>query len=327
MVRAPETTHTPLADALRPAVQPATGGLLVATDGTPDADGAVRVGLALARRDHVPVELFSVVEPLTLYTPDGVPLPDAGELTTITRESRDAALFAQRDRTHPGVRAWPFEIATGQRVETIVATAAATKASLILLGLGEHGVSARLMQRETALRVIRAAERPVLALPRHAWGVPHSALAAIDFTASSEHAARTALSLLGGEGTLYLAHVTPRVPIPQGDSRTWEEITRQDTLPKLHALARRLDVPPDVRVEFALLHGDAAHELLAFADEWQVDLVAAGTHGRSALGRLVMGSVSTTLVRSAKCWVLVAPPGSEGEWTGRAAVVANDDGA
>jgi hypothetical protein len=56
------------------------------------------------------------------------------------------------------------------------------------------------------------------------------------------------------------------------------------------------------------LDGEPAHELMAFAAEFKADLVAAGAHGRSVLGRLVLGSVSSKLVRTAHCWVLVAPP-------------------
>ena len=101
--------------------------------------------------------------------------------------------------------------------------------------------------------------------------------------------------------------MTPRVPIPQGDSRTWDEITSSAVLRKLETVARRLDPLPGIRVEYALLHGDPTAELNAFAAERRIDLIAAGTHGRSALGRLVLGSVSTKLVRTATCWVLVAP--------------------
>jgi nucleotide-binding universal stress UspA family protein len=304
MTRTIEPAATPAAE---PEVVPARG-ILVATDGTPDADGAVRVGHALALRDNVPADVFSVVEPPALVDVDGAPIPDIDQLVTIAHESRGAALLSQRDRTHPGLHDWPFTVAAGPRVETIIKRAAETEASLILLGLGAHGVAARLSQRETALRVIRSAGKPVLAVPSVGWGVPHSALAAIDFTASSEHAARAAMDLLGVEGTLYLAHVLPRVPIPQGDSRTWDEITSSAVSPRLEAVARRLGPPAGVRVEFVLLHGDPAHELLAFAEQTNIDLVAAGTHGRSALGRLVLGSVSTKLIRTASCWVLVAPP-------------------
>jgi nucleotide-binding universal stress UspA family protein len=79
-------------------------------------------------------------------------------------------------------------------------------------------------------------------------------------------------------------------------------------LARLEILAKRLGRPLGVEIEYVSLHGEPAHELLAFADQYHIDLVAAGAHGRSALGRLVMGSVSTKLVRTAHCWVLVAPP-------------------
>jgi len=303
---------------------PETREILVATDATPDSDGAVRVAHALAQRDGVDVELFSVVEPPPLVDPDGMPIPDIDQLVAITIEARERALLAQRDRTHPGIHEWPFVVDVGARVESMLARAARNEASLVLLGLGAHGVAARLSQRETALRVIRAAEKPVLAVPSDAWGVPHSVVAAVDFTASSEYAARVALDLLAGEGTLYLAHVKPRVPIPQGDPRSWEEITSSAIIPKLEAVARRFDPPPGVRIEYVLLHGDPASELLAFAAERRIDMVAAGTHGRGALGRLVLGSVSTKLIRTATCWVLVAPPNPDAAATSTDAQPPND---
>ena len=293
--------------ALEP-VAPPEVAFTIATDGTYDSDGAVRVGHALALRDGVNAELLSVVEPPPFVDLDGTPIPDTDQLVAIAREARGTMLLAQRDRTHPGIHDWPYTLSVGPRVETIVERARESGASLILLGLGAHGVAARLSMRETALRVIRTAGKPVLAVPSDAWGVPHSVLVATDFTASSEHAARAALALLGGEGTLYIAHVTPRVAIPQGDSRTWDEIATGAVVPRLEALVGRLDPSPGIRVEYVLLHGDPAHELTAFAEQQRIDMIAVGTHGRSALGRLVMGSVSTTLVRTARCWVLVAPP-------------------
>ena len=303
----PRTDHTAARRAVEP-LAPTTNTIVVATDATTDADGAVRVGYALAKRDGVYADLFSVVEPLPLFAPDGTPIPDAEQLVMIATDARGTALLAQRDRTHPGIKQWLFTVDVGARVETIVQRAERHDASLILLGIGAHGVAARINRRETALGVIRAAQKPVLAIPGDAWGVPHSALAALDFTASSEHAARVALDLLGGEGTLYLAHVTPRIPIPQGDSRTWVEITTSAVVPKLEAIARHLDVSPAIRVEYVLLHGDPAHELLTFADQLEIDLIAAGTHGRGALGRLLLGSVSTKLIRTANRMVLIAPP-------------------
>ena len=300
------------------------GGLVVATDGTCDSDGAVRVGLALARRDDVKADVFSVVEAPSIVDLDGMPVPNLEQLVEIAVDERGAMLLAQRDRTHPGMHDWPCALAVGARVDAIVDRARATGASFILLGLGAHGLGARFSLRETALRVIRAAEVPVLALPSDAWGVPHRALVAVDFTASSEHAARAALDLLGDDGTLYVAHVTPRLAIPQGDPRSWDEITKGEVIPKLEAMVRRLDPSPGVRVEYVLLHGDPAHELVAFAEQMGIDMIAAGTHGRSALGRLMLGSVSTKLVRTAKCWVIVAPPHRDGSGAAASREAPND---
>ncbi len=301
-----------------------TTRLLIASDGTTDADGAVRVGRALSQRDGTLAQLVSVVEPFPYSTgTEAIAPPDPEELTELMRESRASQMIEQRDRTHPGVRDWPFEIDTGPRAETIVANAERRGASLILLGLGKHGVAARLMMRETALQVIRASSVPVLALPDDAWGVPHSALVAVDFTASSERAAAAALELLGDEGTLYVAHALPRSTVPHADPPIWERRSAA-ALAKLQAMVRRLAPPAGVQVEYVILHGDPSHELLAFARERQVDLIAAGAHGRSTLERIILGSVSTKLVRSADCWVLVAPAdatlvqadaGAPNDWT------------
>jgi nucleotide-binding universal stress UspA family protein len=279
---------------LSESVATARRSIIIATDGTTQSDGAVRVGRALAQRDGFSADLLSVVEPMPVFPTDAVVMPDIQQLNTIAREGRAETLLRQRDRTHPGTRDWPFDIETGPRVEAIVARAERADAALILLGIGAHGVGARLMQRETAVRVMRTARCPVLALPGDAWGVPHSAIVAVDFTESSDHAALTALSLLGHRGTLYLAHVLPRGETQQND--------------RLQALEHRLAPPPGVRVEHLMLHGDPAHELVAFAAQHRVDMIAAGTHGKSALERLVLGSVSTSLIRTAPCWVLVAPP-------------------
>ena len=286
---------------------PLGGAIVVASDATHDSDGAVRVGVALGRRDGVNSALLSVVEPLAFLEEEGGASADTERLTRLALAAREGELLAQRTRTHPAYRGWPFAIHVGNRVDEIVSYAQYHAASLIVLGLGSHGALARMLRRETALRVIRAATTPVLAVPHDAWGVPHSALAAIDFTASSEAAARAALDLLGGEGTLCLAHVTPRVTIPQGDSRPWGEPAGTEVLGRLEAVARRLNAPSGVKLEFASLHGEPAQELIAFAKEHKIDMIATGAHGRAPIGRLMLGSVSTKIVRSVHCWVLVAP--------------------
>lgn len=52
--------------------------------------------------------------------------------------------------------------------------------------------------------------------------------------------------------------------------------------------------------------GSPAWEIVSRADQWQPDLVVVGSHGRSALGRLVLGSVAQRVVTESRCSVRVA---------------------
>lgn len=52
--------------------------------------------------------------------------------------------------------------------------------------------------------------------------------------------------------------------------------------------------------------GSAAWELVAHADEWNPDLILVGSHGRTALGRFVLGSVSQRVLTEARGSVRIA---------------------
>jgi nucleotide-binding universal stress UspA family protein len=63
---------------------------------------------------------------------------------------------------------------------------------------------------------------------------------------------------------------------------------------------------PDWRVRAEGRFGSPASQLLAAADQWKPDLIVAGSHGRSAIGRLILGSVSHKVVAEARCSVRIA---------------------
>jgi nucleotide-binding universal stress UspA family protein len=54
-----------------------------------------------------------------------------------------------------------------------------------------------------------------------------------------------------------------------------------------------------------LQEGDPATEILRIAQECKCDLIVMGTHGRTGVARLLMGSVAEHVVRKAECPVLV----------------------
>jgi nucleotide-binding universal stress UspA family protein len=62
---------------------------------------------------------------------------------------------------------------------------------------------------------------------------------------------------------------------------------------------------PELTVETAVREGDPRTEIVDAADEWRADLIVVGSHGRTGLKRLVLGSVSQSVVEHAHCSVEV----------------------
>lgn len=63
---------------------------------------------------------------------------------------------------------------------------------------------------------------------------------------------------------------------------------------------------PDWDVQAESCHGSPASVLLEKADKWRPDLIVVGSHGRSAIGRLFLGSVSHKIAIEANCSVRIA---------------------
>jgi nucleotide-binding universal stress UspA family protein len=62
---------------------------------------------------------------------------------------------------------------------------------------------------------------------------------------------------------------------------------------------------PQWKIQLEPSAGNPADAILEKAKSWSADLIAVGTHGRSALGRVLLGSVSLKLIREAACSVRV----------------------
>jgi nucleotide-binding universal stress UspA family protein len=62
---------------------------------------------------------------------------------------------------------------------------------------------------------------------------------------------------------------------------------------------------PKITVSHVLLEGDPASEIARYAADANIDVIVIGTHGRTGVDRLVMGSVAERVMREAPCSVLV----------------------
>jgi nucleotide-binding universal stress UspA family protein len=60
-----------------------------------------------------------------------------------------------------------------------------------------------------------------------------------------------------------------------------------------------------LEVEVAVLYGDPAERILAYADETGADLLALSTHGRNGIDRVLYGSVAERLLRTGRRPLLV----------------------
>ena len=117
-----------------------------------------------------------------------------------------------------------------------------------------------------------------------------------DFSERSGYAFQLACSLARDRGArVIVLHVMP-VPLVQEKRLYREEMTGE---------LNRLGAPDArVRVEHRLEEGDAATQILRVAQATGCDLIVMGTHGRTGLGRLLMGSVAEQVLRMASCPVL-----------------------
>jgi len=136
----------------------------------------------------------------------------------------------------------------------------------------------------------------------------HTILYPTDFSEASVSAYRLACSLAEHHKCkLVIAHVleTPAAAFlgsgPLPDLGNWmKEIQVK--------LARLRPSDPTVAVDHVLVDGDAAGEIVRLARERNCDLIVLGTHGRSGLKRLLLGSVAEEVVRKAPCPVLTIKP-------------------
>jgi nucleotide-binding universal stress UspA family protein len=88
-----------------------------------------------------------------------------------------------------------------------------------------------------------------------------------------------------------------------------EEELRADSLRLLEQEHAYLDAHrPIPEVELLSLCGNEAEQLSKVANDAEVDLVVIGSHGRGALGRLLLGSVASSLARICPRPLLVVPP-------------------
>jgi universal stress protein A len=124
-----------------------------------------------------------------------------------------------------------------------------------------------------------------------------------DFSEASDAALNYGIGLAQAFGAqLYLLHVPGETgvnfeadfPMIQFENAVRE---RLDTLVGPKEIVK-------LRPEYALRLGAPSDQIVRYADDREIDLIVMGTHGRSGVAHMVMGSVAEKVVRTAPCPVL-----------------------
>jgi nucleotide-binding universal stress UspA family protein len=133
-----------------------------------------------------------------------------------------------------------------------------------------------------------------------------------DFSESAEAAFSVASMLAREHGArLIVLHVyPPPVCLAGGEAPRLGakyEVDLWRLLDRYHA------ADPEARFEHCLIEGLPAEEIVRLAEKESCDLIVMGTHGRTGLLRLLMGSVADKVLREARCPVLTVrtPPATK----------------
>ena len=290
------------------------GPILVALGGGDDT-GVLRTAEFFQTTAVGGMLAVSVVQPTAPYLAGDYPTLISGEFDKECITRRHAEL--KREISHvPAGAAWETRVKLGDPANELAALARVRHSPLVVMGLGRHRPVDRWLGVETAARTIRRTPCPVLAVSTTVKAPFREAVVAMDFSTASISAAMAVVPLLATTAILNLVHVWEPSMLDDERLQAMNAAYRASLPAKFERVRELLSVPAGVTVKHEVREGRVAEHILTFADARHADVIVAGRHGLNAIERLLVGSVTTTLLRGASCSVLIAPEPSIAERDG-----------
>lgn len=266
--------------------------LLVSTDGSDRNEGAIREAINLAKGCGSKLYAITVVEAneeFVALAPERVEKLEKearGVLDRIKEQGAKAGVDVEAI-VHEGEHPYKF----------ILDEAVSKKASMIIMGRrGRTGLKKLIMGSVTA-RVIGHSPCKVLVVPKDAHFECRNILVATDGSEDSEAAAIEAINLTKRcEGTFTVMSVY--------SSESGKGVAEENVQKVVELAASQ-----DVTAETLILEGSPATSITDTARQLNADLIVVGSHGRTGLERLLMGSVTEDVIGRTECSVLVARRG------------------
>jgi nucleotide-binding universal stress UspA family protein len=284
--------------------------ILVPTDFSATADAALIYAKRLAEQFEASLHLVHAFE--DPFTTAAFAAEAYSTLPLSLREQLLGEAEARlAERLTPGERTrfkGTAGIRAGTPTTTIVEYAGSIGADLIVMGTHGRGGMAHVLLGSVAERVVRSAPCSVLTLRDRPDRAIQHILAPTDFSATADAAVDYAFVLAGRVGAdLQLLHVLDDPFVAEGmapEAYIAEAPTVRTTLLQdAQARLRHRSIGPilDVTVGTEVLFGRNAETIAEYAAMRNIDLIVMGTHGRTGVAHLLLGSVAERLVRTAPC--------------------------
>ena len=292
----------------------AAAKILAATDLSAPADVAIRQAHEWATRHHAQLVVCHIIPTHRRANPLFPQRNEADTIAAVDLERQVAELVIARVSEQTGRSPDAFEllIDVGRPEAEIIRAAVTMNAELIVIGnRGDTGLD-RILLGDVCERVVQYAHCSVLvARPVLAGG---SVLVATDLSDPSFPAITAAASEARRRGAkLVVMHNLDRWPLPVSsmqmalgsagmiaDTALVEEEGARATQELEQVLARLR-----IEAECMVTHGPPDAAIVKAADALNAQLLVIGTHGRTGLARLALGSVAQRVVEAASCSVLV----------------------
>lgn len=269
--------------------------LLFATDGSEFSAGAQRLAIALAKRCGARLTAMTII----LSPQDLVGFGTHGLREQMEGEAQALLASVVAAAETEGVTCLTQLVYGDQPHQEIINTALELEPDLIVLGRrGKRGL-ARLMVGHATAHVAGLAPCPVLMVPRAAVMWSHRILLATDGSVQGQAATRVALNLARDcQLPVTLVSVTSR-----GHSIE-RKAEAQAALDQALGAMKAVGIDSEALL---VAEGRPDQVVIETANNRQADLIVVGSHGRSGLSRLLLGSVSERIMGQAPCPVLIVP--------------------
>ncbi len=285
--------------------------LLLSTDGSEFSEGAIREAINLARTCSSRLFALSVVETNPEYE------TIAPHLVEREIEKAEKHLTSVKERASREKVTCETIVRQGEEsYRFIVEEAAKNRAGMIIMGRrGRTGLK-RLMMGSVTAKVIGHASCNVLVVPKAAKVELRRIIVATDGSRHSEAAAMEAIGISKRTG----ARLTVISVVPSETASPFDivhsEMQRELISEKEHKVAecniksvKEIGDKEGVSVRGLVLEGRPYEAILNEVNEEKADLVVLGSHGRTGLEKLLMGSVTERVIGLVACAVLVVKIG------------------